>query len=149
MYFYILTYSDWDEFSEKVYMSDIEYSQSDFESFVLKVYERRCYEVMNEESISLCYPNIYFGAEWIIFDKKFDDVMKSYGFVRSSPVPTARMDFGNDNNRFNQLINERFNDLIIDDSCKDDCWRLKEEDGDIKDILHCKKRCVVTQRKKT
>ena len=35
MYFYTLTYSDYEEFAKKIYISDIEYSQSDFENIIL------------------------------------------------------------------------------------------------------------------
>lgn len=147
MYFYTLTYSDWEEFAEKIYISDIEYSQSDFEDIILQAYEKRCYEIMEKDPDSLCYPNIFFTPDCAIFDKAFDIIMKDFGFIRSHPVSTARMDFGRDN-RFNDLINKRFNDLIIDDSCKDDCWRLRQEDGsiDTENMLYCRRKCAITRR---
>lgn len=39
MYFYTLTYSDYEEFAKKIYISDIEYSQSDFKNIILQAYE--------------------------------------------------------------------------------------------------------------
>lgn len=142
MYFYNLTYSDYEEFAKKIYISDIEYSQSDFENIILQAYEKRCYEIIEENPNSLCYPNVFFAIDSVILDKKFDAIMKDFGFIRYRPVSTAGIDFKKDN-QFDLI-----NNLIIDDSCKEDCWRLKDEHGNIdtEDMLYCKKNCIITRR---
>lgn len=142
MYFYTLTYSDYEEFAKKIYISDIEYSQSDFKNIILQAYERRCYEIIDETPDALCYPNVLFAIDSVILDKKFDAIMKDFGFIRSRPVSTASIDFKKDN-QFDLI-----NNLIIDDNCKEDCWRLKDEHGNIdtEDMLYCKRNCIITRR---
>ena len=125
---------------ETTYYTETVYTQEEFEDIVFGIYKEVCQEKIDSEPISLCYPNINFLPDDVLWNKNFKKKMETKGFYELNKKLTGYMFFDitcdgffekiyNDvTDTYNQRIGELFHSLDIDESCWDnDCPHLKRE----------------------
>lgn len=167
MYFYKLLGGDYESSNETTYYSNTKYTQKEFEDIVFDCFQVFCENLVKNHPISLCYPNINFTFDDIIWDYKgdFNKLMSDKGFYPLTDKLTGYMFFDltcdgfygkiyNDvDDSYQQRADEIFNNLDIDESCWEDCRRLQEECAydSIEELEeekeYCRKECMVCYRK--
>ena len=166
MYFYKLMGGGYESSNETTYYSDKKYTQEEFEDIVFDCFKTFCEKMVKDEPISLCYPNIYFSFEDIIWDYKgiFGKLMAEKGFHHLNEKLTAYMFFDltgdgffrkiykDVDNSYHNRANKIISNLDIDGSCWENCSILEEEyDNSYKDIEQekefCREDCMVYHRK--
>lgn len=96
IYFYHISYSDYDDFSIINFYSTTKYSQEEFENIIYKAYKLYLdYLIANEEQCK-CYPNIFINIDTVITEKEFNNIIEEISDLKvTSRRETARIDFGN------------------------------------------------------
>lgn len=151
MFFYELSAYGYEDSRRKIYLSEIEYPQSEFEEIVFNVYEKICYITLEKDNTSPCFRNIFFSVDDIIFSKPFDELLeKEYDLIRiNGRNLTSELCFSLDNS-FDDEYTERIEDILrgldFNTSCwEEDCSRIPWESDDEKQYL--RKDCLVKFKK--
>ena len=141
LYFYNISYSDWDEHTIIYFYSYIKYSQEDFEEIIYKAYRQYLsYLIANEEE-SKCYPNIYIGINVVIYEKKFHEIIQSISELKKVDNSiSGGLHFGRDSDsRLDDIVDDLIN--VLPD-CTVDCI------VPVDDQEYCHKRCLGYRKEK-
>ena len=159
MYFYKLFAGGYEESYSTIYYSDKKYTQEEFEDIVFQLYKEFCQELIDKEPISLCYPNIHFDINDVLWDYHgdFKKKMEEKGFYELNKELTAYMFFDltcddfftkiykDVDDSYNKKIDKIFEELVIDESCWDNNCPLIDDEQEEKN--YCKDSCMVFWRK--
>ena len=147
LYFYKIGAYGYEDNYNLMYGSYNDYSQEEFEEILFKVLEKLMNKIIEKDSESLCYYNIFFQPDDLILHDDFNKYLFEEAQLFSlSKKAQASVNFeldGRYENKFNERLNNTFLNLDIDTSChENDCSRIvSEEDTEKED---CKKNCGVT-----
>ena len=93
MYFYKLSASGYEEHMETTYYTETQYTQEEFEDIVFSIYKEICQEKIDSKAISLCYLNINFLPDDVLWNKNFKKKMETKGFFELNKKLTGYMFF--------------------------------------------------------
>ena len=148
IYLYTVGAYGYEEHITKHYYSHNKHTQKEFNETVFKVLKQLMEDILEDKPTSVCFPNIFFEADDLLLEEKFDKLMQENGFnvvsnqVVASVNFTLKLDTDNDNNK---KLTDLFLQLDIDESCKEkNCNRIK--DLDTKEREYLKNECGVAIR---
>lgn len=147
MFFYRIGAWGHEESYSMTYVSVKEYSQEEFEDIVFDVYEKYCYQCLDDNPLSPCFPNIYFSVEDSVFSKEYNQIMeKEYDLYSLTKKLNGTVSFDltcNDNPKpYTDRLESIRDNLSFDMTCKDnDCSRICDLDKCERD--RTRKYCLV------
>lgn len=131
IYFYHISYIDYDDFSIINFYSTTKYSPEEFENIIYKAYKLYLdYLIANEENCK-CYPNIFINMDTVITEKEFLNIIEEISDLKvTGRRETAQIDFENKNNERLMDIRKDFilslgecEECIIPEDYKDKCQK--------------------------
>lgn len=141
LYFYNISYSDWDEYTVIYFYSHCKYSQEEFEEIIYKAYKLYLdYLIVNKED-SKCYPNIFIPISEVIYEDKFTEIISSISELKMvTGDSTGGLNFGNKSYpRLDSIVDDLINALP---DCTVDCIVPVDTQE------YCHKSCLGYRKKK-
>lgn len=130
MFFYKLNHYDYDTETTIIYYNENEYSQSEFEDIVFKVYGEVCQDVLDRVKQSPCYYNLFLTVDEVMITDEFESRLQEYGFYSVEGNLTGEMYFIDVNDDYNDRVWNVLSGLVFDKSCRvNDCSRLDDGNG--------------------
>lgn len=138
IYFYHISYSDYDDFSIINFYSTTKYSQEEFENIIYKAYKLYLDYLIDNEEECKCYPNIFIYIDTVITEKEFLNIIEEISDLKvTGRRETAQMDFGNNND----CLMDIREDFILSLGECEECI-ISEDYRD-----RCQKGCLNTRRR--
>lgn len=150
IYFYKIVSNDYESYNERTFVSEYNYSQSEFENIVVEVYRASCEYYMSKKETNVCF-DLSFTPNERIFDFTEGFTVKylrdKYGLMIPKIKNSIFIDstYHGAKDDINKRLCKELDSLPIDESCWDnDCSRLN---GDKERSTWYRSNCLVYRRK--